>query len=65
MPKSIRCQRLSTEDVEIAIICPDCDIGIRRPVSLIEHVFDQVFVAVETESDRPFVTFVPRIAIHR
>jgi|SRR6516165_4219981 len=50
MPKSIRCQRLSTEDVEIAIICPDFEIGIRRPVPLIEHVFDQVFVAVETES---------------
>src|SRR5215469_9044951 len=42
MPKSIRCQRLSTEDIEIAIICPDFEIGIRPPVPLIEHVFDQV-----------------------
>jgi hypothetical protein len=50
--------------VEIAIICPDFEIGIRRRVPLIERVLDQVFVTVEAEADRPFLTFVPGIATY-
>ena len=51
------------EDVQVAVICPDFVPGVFRAVPLIEYFLDYVFVSIDSEPDRSFISFPSRVAL--
>lgn len=51
------------EDVQVAVICPDFVPGVFRAVPLIEHFLDYVFVFIDSEADRSFISYPSRVAL--
>jgi hypothetical protein len=54
---------LMPQDVQIAIIRPHLEEGGVRPIPLIDHFIDQIFMVSELKSNRPFVSLPPRIRL--
>ena len=51
------------EDVQIAVVCSDLEVGIVRTVPLIQHFLDEVVAVAEPEADWAFVSFLAGIAL--
>ena len=54
---------LMPQDVQIAIIRPHLEEGGVRPIPLIDHFLDHIFMVSELKPNRPFVSLSPRIRL--
>ena len=54
---------LMPQDVQIAIIRPHLEEGGVRPIPLIDHFLDQIFLVSKLKPNRPFVSLSPRIRL--
>ena len=54
---------LMPQDVQIAIIRPHLEEGGVRPIPLIDHFLDQIFMVSELKPNGPFVSLSPRIRL--
>jgi len=64
MPRSVGRRGFSAQDIEIAVIGTDFEIGIGRSVSLVKHLLDHVLAILKPKSNRPFVRRSTGIAVH-
>lgn len=48
----------ASEDVEVAIMGTDLEVGVRRAIPLIEYFLYPVFVPVDTKNDRPLLGLI-------
>jgi len=52
-----------SQDVQVAVICPDFVPGVFRPVPLVEQFLDHVFMLIHPKANRSFIRFPSRVAL--
>lgn len=62
MPAVFRRRESVSEDVQIAVIGANFEVGIVGAVPLIQHLFDEVVAIAKAEADRSFVGLLAGVA---
>jgi hypothetical protein len=63
IPKSIRHRGLPAEDIKVPIVGTNFVKGLLGAVPLVEDVFDEILVSLQTKADRPLIRFPSRVAL--
>lgn len=62
VPKSLGHRRLSAEDIKVPIVRTNFIKGLLGAVPLVENVFHQIVMTIQTKTDRPLVRFPSCVA---